>query len=295
VRQLLRKTMIDINPETVLLGESTNDASSDLQGDGWHGAMTYPSSPGRWGLAQRADHQRYVNAEGDEVPTVVLRAADRRNPALSPRREFVAAVTRFTSAIPWRVRLGNMQPLDTHDTAALRDPCRPGTIPLASCLSMTLPGLPVFRRRRVRRGRRRRRGEPDADAVGTEGEPETAARLSLYRDLIHLRRDHAAPGDRRTALGALWTTRPSSSFASRRTRRCSCSLSRATSTSSWAHAHGARRGGGGRPVRRRDPGHRLSDGSVCCRRTDPCSRRGRCRRRRAVDARMVGRCGGIRF
>ena len=43
VRQLLRRTMIDINPETILLGESTNDATSDLQGDGWHGAMTYPS------------------------------------------------------------------------------------------------------------------------------------------------------------------------------------------------------------------------------------------------------------
>ena len=26
---------------------------------------------------------------------------------------------------------------------------------------------------------------------GTESEPETAARLALYRDLIHLRRDHA--------------------------------------------------------------------------------------------------------
>ena len=42
VRQLLRETMIEINPETILLGESTNDAASDLQGDGWHGAMTYP-------------------------------------------------------------------------------------------------------------------------------------------------------------------------------------------------------------------------------------------------------------
>ena len=41
VRQIIRKTMIDINPETLLLGESTNDGASDFQGDGWHGAMTY--------------------------------------------------------------------------------------------------------------------------------------------------------------------------------------------------------------------------------------------------------------
>ena len=41
VRQIIRRTMIDVNPDTLLLGESTNDASSDFQGDAWHGAMTY--------------------------------------------------------------------------------------------------------------------------------------------------------------------------------------------------------------------------------------------------------------
>ena len=43
VRRLLRDTVRGINPEAILLGESTNDATSDLQGDGWDGAMTYPS------------------------------------------------------------------------------------------------------------------------------------------------------------------------------------------------------------------------------------------------------------
>src|SRR5690606_23127844 len=42
VRSLLRETVLRINPDAILLGESTNDAASDLQGDGWHGAMTYP-------------------------------------------------------------------------------------------------------------------------------------------------------------------------------------------------------------------------------------------------------------
>jgi hypothetical protein len=35
--------MIGIQPDTLLLAESTNDAASDLQGDAWHGGMTYPA------------------------------------------------------------------------------------------------------------------------------------------------------------------------------------------------------------------------------------------------------------
>jgi len=194
VRQLLRKTMIDINPETVLLGESTNDASSDLQGDGWHGAMTYPSfTRPLWGWLSEPTHQRYVNAEGDEVTEPWFFGQPIGGIPRYTAAEFVTAVTRFTSAIPWRVRLGNMQPLDTHDTARFATHAAPGTIPLAVGLSMTLPGLPV-----VFAGDEYGAVGVDGEASrtpmpwGTETEPETAARLSLYRDLIHLRRDHAA-------------------------------------------------------------------------------------------------------
>ena len=41
VRRTIRATMLEVNPDTILLGESTNDAASDFQGDAWHGAMTY--------------------------------------------------------------------------------------------------------------------------------------------------------------------------------------------------------------------------------------------------------------
>ncbi|WP_223170678.1 alpha-amylase family glycosyl hydrolase [Microbacterium sp. NIBRBAC000506063] len=57
--------------------------------------------------------------------------------------EFAAVVVRFTGSIPWRVRLGNMQPLDTHDTGRFATNAAPGTIPLAVGLSMTMPGVPV--------------------------------------------------------------------------------------------------------------------------------------------------------
>ena len=41
VRRTIRERMLSINPDTLLVGESTNDATHDFQGDAWHGAMTY--------------------------------------------------------------------------------------------------------------------------------------------------------------------------------------------------------------------------------------------------------------
>lgn len=193
VRQLLRKTMIDINPETILLGESTNDATSDLQGDGWHGAMTYPSfTRPVWGWLSEPAHEPYVDAEGRRVTEPWFFGQPIGGIPRYTAAQFVAAVTRFTAGIPWRVRLGNMQPLDTHDTARFATHAAPGTIPLAVGLSMTLPGLPV-----VFAGDEYGAVGVDGEASrtpmpwGTEGEPATAERLALYRDLIRLRRDHA--------------------------------------------------------------------------------------------------------
>lgn len=193
VRQLLRKTMIDINPETVLLGESTNDASSDLQGDGWHGAMTYPSfTRPLWGWLSEPTHEPYLNAEGEEVTDPWFFGQPIGGIPRYTAAEFVGAVTRFTAGIPWRVRLGNMQPLDTHDTARFATHAAPGTIPLAVGLSMTLPGLPV-----VFAGDEYGVVGVDGEASrtpmpwGSESLPETADRLALYRELIHLRRGHA--------------------------------------------------------------------------------------------------------
>lgn len=193
VRQLLRKTMIDINPETILLGESTNDATSDLQGDGWHGAMTYPSfTRPVWGWLSEPTRQPYLDAEGRRVTEPWFFGQPIGGIPRYTAAQFVAAVTRFTAGIPWRVRLGNMQPLDTHDTARFATHAAPGTIPLAVGLSMTLPGLPV-----VFAGDEYGAVGVDGEASrtpmpwGTEGEPATAERLALYRDLIRLRRDHA--------------------------------------------------------------------------------------------------------
>lgn len=196
VRQLLQRTMHEVNSETVLLGESTNDAASDLQGDGWHGAMTYPSfTRPLWAWLSAPTGAPYLNAEGEELTEPWFFGQPIGGIPRYTASEFVAAVTRFTASIPWRVRLGNMQPLDTHDTARFATNAAPGAIPLAVGLSMTLPGVPV-----VFAGDEFGLIGTDGEASrtpmpwGTEDEPEVAARLALYRSLIGLRRAHPVLG-----------------------------------------------------------------------------------------------------
>lgn len=192
VRQTIRRTMTDVAADTLLLGESTNDAASDLSGDAWHGAMTYPAfTRGVWSwLSEPRDIVR-VGPEGETTQPWFFGI-----PTGMPRytaRQVVDQLERFTGQIPWRVRLGCMQPLDTHDTARFATHAADGTVPLAVGLSMTLPGLPV-----VFAG-------DEFGLTGVDGEmsrtplpwsrvdePEIAERIALYRDLIGLRRAHEA-------------------------------------------------------------------------------------------------------
>ncbi len=194
VRALLAETMRGINPDTILLGESTNDAASDLQGDGWHGAMTYPSfTRPLWGWLSQPTGTPYLDANGVEVTEAWFFGQPVGGIPRYTAREFAAAVTRFTSGIPWRVRLGNMQPLDTHDTGRFATNAAPGTVPVAVGLSLTMPGVPVlFAGDEF--GLVGADGESSRTPIpwGAECEPEVAARLALYRDLIALRRAHPA-------------------------------------------------------------------------------------------------------
>jgi alpha-glucosidase len=190
VRRIIRQTMLDINPSTILLAESTNDATTDFQGDAWHGAMTYanftrplwswlsePGSPARGGL---------------NMPLGMI-------PGFSAE-QFFEAHLKFSAGFPWRVRLHNMNALDTHDTPRFLTHALPGTVPVALGLSLTLPGIPVIF------------AGDEFGLIGDDGEhsrspipwqllDETAdaayaahARdtITLYTELVHLRRDHPA-------------------------------------------------------------------------------------------------------
>jgi alpha-glucosidase len=196
VRRRIRRTMVDVDADTYLVAESTADATGDLQGDAWHGAMTYvPFTRPLWNWLGETSTEPYVNAEGETVvaPWYFGQPVDR-----IPRftaRQFVASLTGFTSGLPWSVRLGTMNTLDSHDTARFASHAPPSSIPLAVGLSMTLPGVPV-----VWAGDEFGELGVDGETSRTPipwasvGDPEIAARTALYRSLIALRRDHPVLG-----------------------------------------------------------------------------------------------------
>jgi alpha-glucosidase len=178
VRQVIRKTMIDINPDTLLLGESTNDAASDFQGDAWHGAMTYTNfTRPIWGwLSTGQRDSSYFGLPFGTIPSYT-------------GVEVFEAHTRFAAGFPWRVRLHNMNALDTHDTPRFLTHAQPGTVPVALGLSVTMPGIPV-----VFAG-------DEFGLVGDDGEESrtpmpwdsinaSAPTIDLYSTLIRLRREH---------------------------------------------------------------------------------------------------------
>lgn len=192
MRQLLRETVRAINPDAIVLGESTNDAASDLQGDGWDGAMTYPAfTRPVWGWLSEPTGAPYLTYDGEQVTEPWFFTQPVGGIPRYTAREFADAVTRFTAGIPWRVRLGSMQPLDTHDTARFATNAAPGALPVAVGLSMTLPGLPVIF------------AGDEFGLIGADGEssrtpmpwsrqdePELAAVFEMYRSLVGLRRSH---------------------------------------------------------------------------------------------------------
>ncbi|MFC4222427.1 glycoside hydrolase family 13 protein [Lysinibacter cavernae] len=206
VRQIIRRTMTEVNPDTILLGESTNDAASDFQGDAWHGAMTYanftrpvwewlgrPGSAAGGGLCM-ADN-RTTGYTGDQL---------------------YRAHRQFAAGFPWRVRLGNMNALDTHDTPRFSSVADAVMVPVALGLSLTLPGIPVVwagaelglggvNGEDARRpmpwellessGDGADRDSEDGSVGGVGGAESSAAiaareRLELYTSLIALRREH---------------------------------------------------------------------------------------------------------
>jgi alpha-glucosidase len=178
VRQIIRATMIEVNPDTLLLGESTNDAASDFQGDAWHGAMTYTNfTRPIWGwLSSEMRESSYFGLPFGTIPSY-------------SGREVFTAHTQFAAGFPWRVRLHTMNALDTHDTPRFLTHAVAGTVPVALGLSITMPGIPVIF------------AGDEFGLVGDDGEEsrtplpwtsiaEAAPTIDLYSALIHLRREH---------------------------------------------------------------------------------------------------------
>ncbi|MGW9629506.1 glycoside hydrolase family 13 protein [Agromyces sp. NPDC055520] len=195
VRRTIRRTMLEVNPDTILLAESTNDAASDFQGDAWHGAMTYtPFTRPLWSWL----------LEPGSPAGGGLGFALGRVPEFTGG-EFHAAHTRFAAGFPWRTRLATMNALDTHDTPRFATHARPGALPVALGLAIALPGIPV-----VWAGDEFGLTGVDGEASrtpmpwGSETWPEVAPVLETYRSLLRLRREHpvlATGGIRWLAVG----------------------------------------------------------------------------------------------
>ena len=194
VRQTIRRTMLEINPDTILLGESTNDASSDFQGDAWHGAMTYTNfTRPLWGwLSEPESVSPFFGLPYGTIPQYT-------------GKQFFEAHRRFVAGFPWRTRLATMNALDTHDTPRFSTNARAGALPVAFGMSVTLPGIPVIF------------AGDEFGLVGVDGEhsrtpmpwasasePGVARTIDLYAELIHLRTAHPAARAALNGGGMRW-------------------------------------------------------------------------------------------
>ena len=181
VRRTIRATMRSINPDTLLIGESTNDAAADFTGDAWHGAMTYanftrplwnwlsvPGSPAGGGLGM-----------------TLGRTSDYTG------LDFYAAHREFAAAFPWRTRLNTMNALDTHDTPRFLTSAREGVVPVAFGLAVTMPGIPVIWAG-DEFGLVAADGEESRTPIPWDRLDDAAPTIELYTRLIALKRSHPA-------------------------------------------------------------------------------------------------------
>ena len=181
VAKIVRKTMVEVNPDTIMLGEYTGDAAYEVQGDGWQGAMTYANFTRplwRW-MFNVETKDRYLQNMG------YIGRAEKAS-------EFVASHTKFAAAFPWHVRLNNMNALNTHDTPRFKSYTLDGAQRVAAGMQFTFPGIPVvwagdeF-------GLDGFNGENSRTPIPWNDErPSDRAMIEVYASLAALRKKHSA-------------------------------------------------------------------------------------------------------
>lgn len=134
VQRMVRQTMDQIAPEHLLYAESTNDASVDFDGEGWHAPMSYSAfTRPVWHWLRRTPGE----------PTLDFGLPYGSVPRYSAE-DVVATYRRFTAPYPWAVRQVSMNAIDTHDTARFAEHADDDAQLVAAGLSMALPGTPVI-------------------------------------------------------------------------------------------------------------------------------------------------------
>jgi len=132
ISELIRHNMQAINPNTILLGEYTGDAAFNMQGEGWHGGMTYMNfTKPVW---------RWFYNPREKREAGFLGLGRTRINGLEMMQQHIA----FAAGFPWHVRLHNMNPLDTHDIPRFKTFAIKGAQRVAAGMQFTFPGMPVI-------------------------------------------------------------------------------------------------------------------------------------------------------
>ncbi|WP_216378474.1 glycoside hydrolase family 13 protein [Arcanobacterium phocae] len=177
IAQKTRHTMAEFGKNRLLLAEHQFDVSADLQGDGWHGTMAYAGfTKPIWGwLGKNIDRDQW----GAPLPAPRLTGT-----------QLADTIIEYSSLIPWKNYLSNMNLLDSHDSSRFRSVAGDFQ-PLGIALLFTLPGMPTIF---------------SGDEIGIEGVGMEASRkpflwnqdrwdsnlFDLYKTFVRLRRTHSA-------------------------------------------------------------------------------------------------------
>jgi alpha-glucosidase len=180
---LIRESMQKINKDTILLGEYTGDAAYQIQGEGWHGAMTYynfTKPVWRWFYNPTVKGEAGFLGIGKTKIT---------------GNEMVKQHLDFAAGFPWHVRLHNMNPLDTHDIPRFKTFTLPGAQKVAAGMQFTFPGMPVIWAG-DEFGLDGRNGEESRTPLPWNNErPNDKSMLEVYKALAKIRKDNTALHD----------------------------------------------------------------------------------------------------
>ena len=130
VARLLRKAIVAVRPDALVVAEHAHDFSDDLDRDGWHGTMNYAGFTRpiwNWLRSDQLELDHY------EIP-------DHRGGI-----EAVATMRAFAGLVSWRSLAASWTILSSHDTPRIRTICQDAArTEVAIGLMMTYPGTPMI-------------------------------------------------------------------------------------------------------------------------------------------------------
>jgi len=181
VAREMRRAVDEAAPGSLLVGEHVHDFSTDIRGDGWHGAMNYAgfTRPVWTWLRDKGFAPKFLGSPL-RVPRLGGEAV----------RE---TVDDFMAQSPWTVRAHSFTLLGSHDTTRVRTLVGEDArqVVAAAGLLLTMPGIPMI---------------TYGDEVGMEGDSGEDGRRPMpwdescwdtdifeaYQALVRLRVDHVA-------------------------------------------------------------------------------------------------------